>query len=130
MDQVSLVGRVTVTQEDIDDASQVIAALEEHGATVSDASWYFVSSIGAWRLVIATDMYEREGPRATYRLIQRALDQAPANRLTLSDVSIVPPDDALVKALRSTGIHHQRFGTLRFSRPMGEEQEGVFYRLR
>lgn len=52
-----------------------------------------------WRLVLALPLLDREGPRAAYEAIRRALAKRSVD-LPLSLISAVSPNDPLVRELR------------------------------
>lgn len=87
----------------IGDGAALVQALDDAGWTVSAALWLYSPDASRWRLLIASPLVERHGPREAYAGIQRALnglDRGDAG-LALDDVMVVGRDHSLVHVLRT-----------------------------
>jgi hypothetical protein len=68
-----------------------------------------------WRLIIASPIVDKDGPKKAYEQVQSQLQEFNGRyNLSLRNIALVSPDDKLIKALRSvvkTGkaISHIRF---------------------
>lgn len=95
---------------------RLIELLDADQFEIVAALWLYTSSADEWRLVLATPLVDDRGPQPVYKRIRTVLDlhadQVPG--LSLSNISVVSPDEALVKALRTAirtdrGLHSIRF---------------------
>jgi hypothetical protein len=64
------------------------------------ALWLYFDESDEWRLVLASPLVDKEGPRRVYERIQRALSQNQDGiPIPLSQVSVLGPDDPIIKPL-------------------------------
>ena len=96
MDKTILVGFSVVEGEKLLNRLDQSNLLE-----VTSAFWYYVSESEQYRLVIVSPFFEKHGPRKTYEKIQKVIRSNEDLNLTLSDVSVMGPNDPLNEALRT-----------------------------
>ncbi len=108
-------GKAILVDPDIQAGEQLLKELDQSTLDVRAAFWFYSSDSNEWHLVIASPLLESKGPKEAYGRIQSQLDVLKdGHQLSLQDISLVSPDDKLVKLLRSVvktkaGISHIRF---------------------
>ena len=78
----------------IRDGDLLLQGLEQQSFPISAALWYYLPEAERWRLVIASQFVDSQGPMAAYMLVQRVLATLERPTLLLSDVSVVSPHGA------------------------------------
>jgi len=90
--------------------------LAEEQWPVDAALWYYKSEPNEWKLLFASPVVPKEGPRTAYEKIQQSLGELPDCVVALQDVTVVDPEDTVVTLLR-TALGTVGGGTgIRFSR--------------
>ncbi len=77
--------------------------LLEKGFELVCSLWLYHPESNRWRLVLASPIVDREGPRKAYEIIEQILQENWEMGIWLRDISAVSPSDPLVQALRSLG---------------------------
>jgi hypothetical protein len=77
--------------------------LLERGFELVCSLWLYHPESNRWRLVLASPIVDREGPRRAYGIIAEILQENWDMGVWLRDISAVSPSDPLVQALRSLG---------------------------
>ena len=94
MDKTILVEKI------IEEGKKLIIELDKkEDFNVVAAFWFYLTDIKTWRLIIATPFVKSNGPIKSYQLIQKVLAELRLTETTLGDISIVDPENALVKLL-------------------------------
>jgi hypothetical protein len=111
--------KTSLVERDIEDGRKLVSALSGPRFRVQAAFWLYRPESLEWRLMIATPLVDHKGPFSTYTDLQEILrgSSAPTS-LTMQDISVVSPNDKLVKVIKkavkippqATGI---RFGHTR-----------------
>jgi len=95
-----------LTDDMIVTGSELTRALDDAGWPVVASFWLFDAEVNGWRLVLASPTVSETGPLAAYRYVGEALDGL--NRtLPLSGLSVVAPNDPIVRALASSPYAHR-----------------------
>jgi hypothetical protein len=90
----------TFTQQMIEEGAALLRTLDSQGLNITAALWFYLESSDAWRFIIASPEVQSQGPKHVYERVQRALGtDGSASRISLRDISVVPPDDSLIKLL-------------------------------
>ena len=108
-------GKAALVDSDIENGKKLLEALEKSSFPVQTALWLYKSEADAWRLVIASVLVDRKGPRAAYRRLRAELARSPAVGVPFSDVSLVSTRDELIRALRSAVRTGPGTSAIRFS---------------
>jgi hypothetical protein len=88
------------TPEMIEAGVSLLRKFDSQALNVTAALWFYLESSDTWRLIIASPEVESEGPKRVYERIQKTLGtDADGSRIRLRDISVVPPDDPLIKLL-------------------------------
>lgn len=91
----------TLVKEQIEGGKKLLAALDREGFPIDAALWWYAAESEEWRFLLATPRIESEGPKEVYRRIQAILQGfPPEERLPLTSISVVSPNDERIKALR------------------------------
>jgi hypothetical protein len=77
--------------------------LRERGFELVCSLWLYHPESNRWRLVLASPIVDREGPRKAYEIIEQILQENWEMGIWLRDISAVSPSDPLIQALRSLG---------------------------
>jgi hypothetical protein len=90
-----------LTEELINGGKNLLQELDASGIKVNAALWFYFPEEGFWKLMLSFPNVEKEGPKAAYVRVQKALfklkgTQAPA----LDDITIARPNAPLVQLLK------------------------------
>lgn len=110
-----------MVETDIADGRRLIAALNQINShfPVKAAFWLYRPEAMEWRLMVATPLIDQRGPFNTYADVQGILRTiAPPLSISMQDISVVSPNDRLVKVLKRAvhippGAPGVRFGRSR-----------------
>ena len=101
MDKTSLV------EQNLKDGRELLDLLDKERFPVDAALWLYMSESGDWRLMIASSIYDKKGPRKAYTLVQALLAKLPRTvGISLHDITVVGLQHDLILRLRkafSTG---------------------------
>ncbi len=105
-----------LTEEMIKSGEALIHKLDNSGARPDAAFWFYFRDIQAWKLVIAELKVGKQGPKESYRQIQKLFGKY-SNEiigLSLDDVAVSKPNAQIVNVLRmamrtGSGISGIRF---------------------
>jgi hypothetical protein len=67
---------------------------------VRSAFWLFRPEALSWRLFIATPLVDQRGPASAYTDVQGVLRSLPKPSISMQDISVVSPNDKLVKVMK------------------------------
>lgn len=113
--------RTSLVETDIADGRRLIAALNKIDShfQVQVAFWLYRPEAMEWRFMVATPLVDQRGPFSTYADVQETLRTiAPPLSISMQDISVVSPNDKLVKVLKKAahiphGVSGVRFGRSR-----------------
>src|SRR6266498_5414814 len=109
----------SLVESDIADGRRLIAALDGLNSLfqVQAAFWLYRPEAMEWRLMVATPLVDQRGPFSTYSDIQDVLrSMAPPLSISMQDISVVSPNDKLVKVMKKAGHIPPGAPGLRFGR--------------
>jgi hypothetical protein len=92
-----------LTREMIEVGKDMTLRLLEKGFELVCSLWLYDAESNRWRLVLASPVVDREGPRKAYEIIEQILQENWEMGIWLRDISAVSPTEPLVQALRSLG---------------------------
>jgi hypothetical protein len=102
--------RTSLVESDIRDGQRLVSALRDSDANfsiphflVKAAFWLFDKDSIEWRLVVATPLVDQRGPFSAYTDIQGVLRRLVPISLTMQDITVVSPNDKLVKVIKKAG---------------------------
>ena len=92
--------------------------LDEVESPVVASFWLYLPELNTWKLVIASPLVAKHGPRRAYQDVQKALAalwrvQSP---IALNDVEVVEPNHYLVSLFRTAVSTGPTIGGIRFTR--------------
>lgn len=96
--------KTILVDKNIEDGKALIQALDAKSLAIKAALWLFSSENNEWRLVIASPYVDKNGPRETYKFIQKTLKALPEVSLSLNDIFVMSPKNKLIELI-STAIH-------------------------
>jgi hypothetical protein len=83
-----------VTTPDYEEGRKAVNAVKGARVPLDSAFWAYFADAQEWRLVLTTPLVERQGPRAVYTIIQKALS-ANDIKIPLRQVTVVAPQTPL-----------------------------------
>jgi hypothetical protein len=86
----------------IEDGRVLLKALQREKFPVSAAFWVKIPDSERHRLVIASTVAKESGHLEAYRRLQTILKSVPLEQLSFEDISVLGPNEADYKALRTT----------------------------
>ena len=92
-----------LTAEMITVGKEMSFRLREKGFELVCSLWLYNEESNRWRLVLASPVVDREGPRKAYSIVDEILQEHWDMGVWLRDISAVSPSDPLVQALRARG---------------------------
>ena len=95
--------KTSLVETDIVDGRRLVAALNQINShfKVHAAFWLYRPEVLEWRFMIATPLVDQRGPFSTYADLQGILRTiAPPLSISMQDISVVSPNDKLVKVLK------------------------------
>src|SRR5438128_2489038 len=84
---------------DIESGRKLIRELDANKFPVVAALWLYLTEPNEWRLVIASPLVEKLGPRAAYRRVQEAIART-QTAIALKNVTVISPDEDPVRLFR------------------------------
>ena len=102
--------RASLVETDIKDGLRLVSALRDTDAKfqtphflVKGAFWLIDENAIEWRLIIATPLVDQRGPFSAYADIQGVLRRLAPISLTMQDITVVSPNDKVVKVIKKAG---------------------------
>jgi hypothetical protein len=92
-----------LTSEMIEVGRDMTSRLLDKGFELTCSLWFYDAESNRWRLVLASPLVDREGPRRAYELIEEILQDNWEMGIWLRDISAVGAIDPLVDGFRSLG---------------------------
>lgn len=92
---------VALTSEDLEFGKRLTDALNKARFPFRGIFWLYDESADDWRLVVATDLVSKEGPRKTYLRLAEITSKLPAADYQLLKLSLIPTEDPVYQALSS-----------------------------
>jgi len=97
----------------------LLSKLDEIKFNVRAAFWFYMPDSEEWRLIFASPAVDKKGPKEAYEKVQSQLPELKEEleqdyELSLQNISVVSPNDDLVKLLKTAvktgpGVSHIRF---------------------
>jgi hypothetical protein len=91
----------TLVENDFKVGEALLRALDQAKVEVKAAFWLYLAESNEWRLYLALPDVAQKGPKKAYDVVQMHLEQLRPEGLSLRNISLVAPDDRLVKLLHS-----------------------------
>lgn len=107
----------TLVDADIKAGEALLSRLDDIEFNVKAALWFYVQDSEEWRLIIASPIVDNDGPKKAYEKVQLQLQELNGHyELTLRNISLVSPQDKLIKALKSAITTGKAISHIRFTR--------------
>lgn len=97
----------------------LLRRLDTDKAGVRSAFWYYFPDVKSWKLVIASEKVDLEGPREFYKRVVKAIQTAPKKNPTISlnDIGVTNMSNPIVRLIGiAIGTPSNAVGDIRFSR--------------
>ncbi len=98
-----VVTKAEMPTEKVAAGEELIMRLDKFNFPVVAALWYYFPELNQWRLLIASPVVDKDGPKKAYKAIQIALNKKP-NRIrsiSLQEISVVSPNEPDMSSMRS-----------------------------
>lgn len=94
--------KTTLVESDIKTGEEILSVLKKSEFPIHYALWLYSSDEYAkWRLVIATRLYDEEGPLSAYKKLNGILSEHDEKWILWSErIQLVSPEDAVIKSLK------------------------------
>jgi hypothetical protein len=91
-----------LTPELVKAGESLLRELDAENGNVDSALWFYFPEDGNWKLLLSFRDLEREGPKAAYARIQKALSKLEEGKApALADVGITKPNTPLIGLLKT-----------------------------
>lgn len=107
--------RESLTEEMIRAGEELTKKLDESASPVTAAFWFYVAEENHWRLIFASPLVAKKGPKAGYDAVAEALAALRRNYTALRYISVVEPGNPLVQLLASAVSTGPGMTGIRFS---------------
>jgi hypothetical protein len=111
--------KTSLVESDIEDGRRLLDELKKIDShfLVRSAFWLYRSETFDWRLFIATPLVDQRGPASAYTDVQGALRSLSSRPwISMQDISVVSPNDKLVKLMNRAALIPKGASGVRFSR--------------
>jgi len=94
--------KTTLVESDIKTGEEILSVLKKSDFPIHYALWlYSPEEYSQWRLVIATKLYDEEGPLSAYKKLNDIISKQGTKWTLLSErIQLVSPEDAVIKSLK------------------------------
>jgi hypothetical protein len=94
--------KTTLVDSDIKTGKEILTLLTRVNFPINYALWlYSPDKYDEWRLVIATRLYDEEGPLSAYKKLNDIIRQGGTKWALWSErIQLVSPEDAVIKSLK------------------------------
>ncbi|MBK0383355.1 hypothetical protein I5M32_10320 [Pedobacter sp. SD-b] len=106
----------TLVNLDIEQGKQLVQFLDSKQFNIESAFWYFMEEPEVWRLIIASEEVDINGPKKTYRKILDYLKEKPEIEIPLQAISVISISDTLNKTFKSFVKTGDEISGIRLSR--------------
>ena len=96
----------------LNDGRMLVSALDRDGFLIDTAMWFYSDELGEWQLIVATPLVDQLGLRETLRRVQSIIGNLTSISLSLSDISLLSPNNNLINAIKTT-VRRSKDVTLR-----------------
>jgi hypothetical protein len=90
-----------LVERNIEDGRRIVEGLDSSRFEVQSAFWFYTPASHKWTLFIVTPLVDNLGPREAYARVQTLLlTVSPRPQISLKDISLLSPQNELVRLLR------------------------------
>ena len=116
-----------LTTEMVAAGEELTRRLDALGFEVVSSLWLYSTEANQWRLVLASPQVASEGPKKTYAKVLAALSGEPEQvpGLNSENVTVLSPDNPLVRLFRSAVRTGKGISGIRFSRNRIKDRKSV-----
>jgi hypothetical protein len=128
--------KASLVESDIEDGRKLLDELKKIDPhfLVRSAFWLYRAETFDWRLFIATPLVDQRGPVSAYTDVQGALRSLPSRPwISMQDISVVSPNDKLVKLMNKAVQIPRGASGIRFARTRLDDtyiEDAYIYRLK
>ena len=125
--------KTILVDSDKEAGKALIKKLDEASFDVRGALWFYLPDSEEWRLILASPAVDTRGPKEAYEQVQSQLQQSDqGHELSLQNISLVSPNDNLIKLLKSAVRTGKAIANIRFTRSVINNvfiEDAYIYRL-
>lgn len=105
-----------MVDRDIESGRRLIEVLDRSRFVLNGALWFYFAT-REWRLLLVSTLVDKIGPKRCYTVIQSAIEDLPQDfRISLERISVLSPNDNLVRLLKIAIHTGGGISTIRFTR--------------
>lgn len=123
----------TLVDDDMKAGEALLNKLDQAKFNVKAALWFYMPDSEEWRLILASPFVDTDGPKKAYEKVQSQLQELDGRyKLSLWNISLVSPDDKLIKTLKSAIKTDKAVSHIRFTRNVIKNvfiEDAYIYRL-
>jgi hypothetical protein len=123
----------TLVDADMKAGEALLNKLDEIEFDVKAALWFYMQDSEEWRLIIASPIVDKDGPKKAYEKVQSQLQELNGRyKLSLRNIALVSPSDNLIKVLKSAIRTGKKISHIRFTRNVINSvfiEDAYIYRL-
>jgi hypothetical protein len=101
--------KTLLVNELIEEGLTLIKKLEEERFPIKAAFWFQIDET-EWRLIIASPVVDREGPRGAYEKLLKVFEKVAVRHLSFFNVTMLSPRDERYKEIRRSALGSGRIG--------------------
>ena len=110
----------TLVDADMKAGEALLSKLDEIKFDVRAAFWFYMPDSEEWRLIFASPAVDKKGPKEAYEKVQSQLPKLKEEfeqdyELSLQNISLVSPNDDLVKLLKAAIKTGPEVSNIRFT---------------
>lgn len=106
----------TLVNIDIEEGKKLLEMLDKTNMQITSAFWFYLQDIEEWRLIFATNLLDKEGPKKTYtKLLEIISQDIKEINIPLEAISLISPNDSLNQLFRSAIQTGPGISGIRFS---------------
>lgn len=122
-----------LVEADMRAGETLLRDLDQQQLAITAALWLYSSDSNEWRLVIASPLYDAQGPMAAYKAVQPLVESLKDRfDIALQNISIVSPSNPLIQLLSAAIKTGPDISHIRMSRNTINNQyieDAYIYRL-
>lgn len=107
--------KTALVDRDIKVGRKLMEKLEEKDFPFSAGFWFYFPEAEEWRLVIASRVVEKEGPKKAYAELQKVLRGDGQLDIELRQISVMGPREPLIRLLRRALKTSRKLTGIRFT---------------
>lgn len=123
----------TLVNEFIEETIDLLTELDNSNFPVEAALWYYLTDSEEWQFLIATNLVDQVGKKATYQKLFDIINKKDVLKNTpLRKITVISPQDPLISILRLAIVTGPKLSKIRFQNNFINNvfiEDALIYRL-